>query len=304
MTSRRDFLKLGGALGVAATAPRLAAAAPKATLPFTISLAQWSLNRAFFGKQRDAMDFARIAKKDFGIDAIEYVNGFYFDTLPDAVVKELKRRADGEGVRNLLIMCDREGMIGAPAEADRAKTVANHHRWANAAKALGCHSIRVNAGSQGTYEEQQKLAADGLRRLAEYCAPLGLNVLVENHGGLSSNGAWLAGVMKLANHPRVGTLPDFGNFTVDRAKNEVYDRYKGVEELMPFAKAVSAKSHDFDDATGDETGMDYARLMRIVLKAGYRGYVGIEYEGKRLSEDAGILATKRLLERLQKTLAA
>lgn len=243
------------------------------------------------------MDFARIARRDFGIDAVEYVNQFYFENLSKALVEDLRKRAEYEGVRSLLIMCDGEGRIGAPEEAERRKTVENHRRWADAARALGCHAIRVNASSQGTFDEQQKLAADGLRGLVELCEPLGISVLVENHGGLSSHGRWLAGVMRLVDHPRCGTLPDFGNFTIDRRTDERYDRYQGVTELMPFAQAVSAKSHDFDDASGEETATDFARMLEIVRAAGYSGYVGIEYEGGRLSEADGIHATRRLLER-------
>ena len=105
----------------------------------------------------------------------------------------------------------------------------------------------------------------------------------------------------MVDHPRCGTLPDFGNFRITR--EEEYDRYQGVKELMTYAKGVSAKSHDFDEQ-GNETRTDYARMMKIVLDAGYRGYVGIEYEGNRLSEPEGIKATKVLLERVREDLAA
>jgi sugar phosphate isomerase/epimerase len=169
--------------------------------------------------------------------------------------------------------------------------VENHRKWLEAATVLGCVSIRVNAASDGTFEEQQKLAADGLGQLCALGEPVGINVIVENHGGLSSNGKWLAGVMKMVDHPRCGTLPDFGNFYE-------YDRYQGVADLMPFAKAVSAKSHDFDEQ-GNETQKDYRRLMKIVADAGYRSWVGIEYEGSRLGEPEGIKATTRLLERVR-----
>ncbi len=199
-------------------------------------------------------------------------------------------------MKQLLIMIDGEGNLGDPDNAKRKTAVENHHKWAEAAKTLGCHSIRVNAGSSGTYEDQMKLAADGLRSLSEFAAKLGLNVIVENHGGLSSNGEWLAGVMKLVNLKNCGTLPDFGNFRIK--DGEMYDRYKGVTELMPFAKAVSAKSHDFDDK-GNEIHTDYFKMMKIVLAAGYSGYVGIEYEGSKLDEFAGIRATKALLERVR-----
>lgn len=295
--TRREFLHAALGLTAGALLARpLRAAAPPAAPWFDISLAQWSLHRAFRGGGSDAMDFARIAKRDFGISAVEYVNQFYMENLTDAVVAELRRRADGEGVRSVLIMCDREGRLGDPDATSRTKAVSNHHRWVAAAKALGCHAIRVNAASEGSYDDQMKLAADGLRKLAEYADPHGINVIVENHGGLSSNGLWLSGVMKLAGHPRLGTLPDFGNFKLTPTEN--YDRYKGTAELMPFAKGVSAKSYDFD-ASGNETTIDYARMLKIVRDAGYHGHIGIEYEGNTLSEPDGIRATKTLLEKIR-----
>jgi L-ribulose-5-phosphate 3-epimerase len=272
-----------------------------AAAAFSISLAQWSLHKALFGGKLDNLDFAATAKNEFQIDAVEYVNGFFKDKADDGdYLAEMKKRADDLGVKSVLIMCDGEGRLGDPDDAARNLAVENHYKWIEAAKFLGCHSIRVNAASEGAYDEQQKLAADGLKRLCEFADTQGLNVLVENHGGLSSNGAWLAGVMKLVDHPRVGTLPDFGNFQTSPGK--WYDRYQGVAELMPYAKAVSAKTHDFDDA-GNETKTDYKRMMKIVLDAGYHGYVGIEYEGSRLNAMQGIAATKALLERVRSELS-
>lgn len=269
---------------------------------FRISLAQWSLHRTLFGRQLDNLDFARTARQDYGLDAVEYVNVFFFDKATDTTyLAEMKNRAEGEGVQSLLIMCDREGNLGASDEAMRTQAIENHHKWVEAAAFLGCHAIRVNAQSDSSlsYDEQMRLAADGLRRLTEYGAEHEISVIVENHGGLSSNGAWLAGVMAQVDHPGCGTLPDFGNFRL--GADEWYDRYQGVEELMPYAKAVSAKSNVFD-ADGDETQTDYVRMMRLVLDAGYRGYVGIEYEGQELSEPEGIRATKALLERVRTAL--
>jgi L-ribulose-5-phosphate 3-epimerase len=243
------------------------------------------------------LDFVVRAKKEFGLDGVEYVNQFFKDKATDkAYLDEMKKRADDNGVRSVLIMCDGEGALGDADEAKRIKAVENHYRWVEAAKYLGCHSIRVNAQSTGTPEEQRDRAADGLHRLSEFGAKHDINVIVENHGGLSSNGSWLASVMKQVNHPRCGTLPDFGNFRV--SQTEEYDRYKGVQELMPYAKGVSAKSHDFD-ANGNETHTDYARMMKIVLDAGYNGFIGIEYEGSKLSEAEGVAATKKLLQRFQ-----
>jgi sugar phosphate isomerase/epimerase len=273
---------------------------------FRISLAEWSHHRALFAGELTHLDFITRARKDYGLDAVEYVNQFFMDKARDErYLAEMKSRADGEGVRSLLIMCDNEGDLGDPVAEDRARAVENHRKWVEAAKFLGCHSIRVNARSNPDlpFEEQEKLAADGLRSLCELADPHGIGVLVENHGGLSSNGTWLSGVMKRVDHPRVGTLPDFGNFRLRETPEEWYDRYKGVEELMPFARAVSAKSHDFDEK-GEETTTDFHRMMRIVLDAGYRGYVGIEYEGERLPEAEGVQKTKALLVRVAEELSA
>jgi sugar phosphate isomerase/epimerase len=266
---------------------------------FNISLAQWSLHRAHFGGYLKPIDFPRVASEQFGFKAVEYVNVFFPDQEPtDEFVSDLRSRCDDLGVESLLIMCDGEGNIGDPDDAGRTKAVENHYKWIDAAIALGCHSIRVNAQSAGSPEEQRKLAADGLRRLTEHAAKQNVNVIVENHGGISSNGEWLASVMLEVDHPRCGTLPDFGNFILNWATREEYDRYKGMTELMPFAKAVSAKSHDFD-ADGNETHIDYRKMLGIVLDAGYRGWIGVEYEGNTIGEFEGIIRTKDLLERIR-----
>lgn len=293
---RRQLLKRAAQVSTAALA---ASTLPGCTLlgnrdPYRISLAQWSLHRRFFSGEAHPMDFAQIARQEFNIDGIEYVNQFYKEDLSDSLVADLRSRAAGEGVQSLLIMVDGEGALGAPDEKARQQTVENHKKWADAAHQLGCHSIRVNAESQGSYDEQMQRAADGLVMLAEYCEPLGLNVLVENHGGLSSNARWLSQVMETANHPRVGTLPDFGNFTINSETGEKYDKYQGVRELMPYAKAVSAKSYAFDEQ-GRETSIDFERMLDIVLAVGYNGWVGVEYEGDKHSEAEGIALTRDLL---------
>ena len=266
---------------------------------YEISLAQWSLHKAFFAGYLQPIDFPRVSKEQFGISAVEYVNSFFPDRQPKTeFMQELKKRCSDLDVQSLLIMCDGEGNLGDPDEGARAKAIENHYKWIDAAVELGCHSIRVNAQSSGSYEEQMKLAADGLARLTEHAAKQNINVIVENHGGLSSNGAWLAGVMKMVNKPRCGTLPDFGNFILDWDTREEYDRYTGVTELMPYAKAVSAKSHDFD-GDGNEIHTNYAKMISIVLDAGYRGFIGIEYEGGNIGEFEGIIRTKDLLERIR-----
>jgi sugar phosphate isomerase/epimerase len=302
LTDRRDFLRQSATL-VAGTATavltsQLGANAADSTEPlFKISLAEWSFHRALQRHEMTNLDFPIVAKRDYGIGACEYVNQFFKDKAQDQkYLAELKRRAAGEGVQNVLIMIDDEGALGDPDAAKRQKAVHNHHRWVEAAKTLGCHAIRVNAHSKGTYDETMKLVADGLRQLVEYGAQHQISVVVENHGGLSSHGDWLTGVMRLVDNPRCGTLPDFGNFYD-------YDRYKGVAEMMRYAKGVSAKTHDFD-AQGNCVETDYHRMMKIVLDAGYHGRVGIEYEGNKISEPDGIRATKRLLERVAAELKA
>jgi len=297
--TRRSFLaRTAGAVSLAALRPAIALgqAGKPAAPPFKISLAQWSLHRELQAKTLDHLDFARVTRKEFGIEAVEYVNQFFKDKAADAAyLAEMNRRAKDLGVYQHLIMIDGEGRLGDPDAAKRTQAIENHYTWVTAAKTLGCATVRVNAASAGTFEEQMALAADGLRRLCEFADPHAINVVVENHGGLSSNGDWLAGVMRRVNHPRCGTLPDFGNFYE-------YDRYQGLADLMPFAKAVSAKTHDFDER-GEETTKNYWRLMRIVLDAGYHSWVGIEYEGTRLSEREGIAASLRLLRQLQGQLA-
>jgi sugar phosphate isomerase/epimerase len=299
---RRDFIKnsaqTAATISFAAMAGEPFVAAPKQL--FKISLAQWSLHRALFKKELDNLDFARTAKLDFGVGAVEYVNQFFKDKAQDKnYLREMLKRTRDLGVENRLIMCDDEGDLGDPDGAKRQQAVENHYKWVEAAKFLGCKMIRVNARSSGGYDEQMKLAADGLRKLTDFGAHHRIAVVVENHGGLSSNGEWLVGVMKKVNHPMCGTLPDFGNFQV--SKDEEYDRYKGVTEMMPYAKAVSAKSHDFDER-GEEIHTDYHRMMKIVLDAGYSDFLGIEYEGDKMSERDGIRATKKLLERVHQEL--
>lgn len=299
---RRSFINSTVAAGVAlGVGPLTTTRAAEGSL-FSLSLAQWSLNRTLFSGNLDPLDFPAFAKETFGIDAVEYVNQFFMDKAEDrAWLGELKRRCDDAGVASLILMCDREGDLGDPDPAGRTRAVENHYKWADAAAYLGCHSIRVNARSSGSYEEQRDYAIDGLRRLAEAGAERGLNVIVENHGGLSSNGRWLADVIDGVGLDNCGTLPDFGNFRI--SEDEEYDRYRGVAELMPYAKGVSAKSYRFD-AAGNETRIDYRRMLRIVLDAGYRGRIGIEWEGAEPGEVEGIRLTQALLERIRDELSA
>jgi len=291
---------------------------------FKISLAQWSLHKTYFGGQiKDWGEFARLIKEspdsilkgdadpkdfpvlaaDYGIYTIELVNTFYFTKVDDmAYWTEFKQLCEKSGVSVGLIMCD---LVGNLADADsdvRMKAVEAHYKWVDIASFLGAGSIRVNAGGAGTAEEVATNAVDGLSKLGAYGASKGVNIIVENHGGYSSDGSWLSGVMKKVGMENVGTLPDFGNFCIKRGPEgceEEYDKYKGMAELMPYAKGVSAKSNAFDE-NGNETSSDFLKIMQIVKESGFKGDVGIEYEGTELSEDDGIKATKALLEKVFK----
>ena len=299
--TRRTFLRhsavAGSSLALGALALPATAIAKPAKPLFRISCTEYSLHRMIAKGELDNLEYAGFVQKTFGLDGVEYWNRPFFTKAEDAAyIAEMRKRADDAGVSGTVILIDGEGNLGDPDDRKRKSAVDRHKKWVVAARKLGCHSIRVNARSAGTYEEQQKLSADGLRRLSEFARDHQCNVIVENHGGLSSNGKWLAGVMEMVNLPNCGTLPDFGNFGD-------YDRYQGVQELMPFAKSVSAKSHEFDE-DGNETRTDFLRMMKIVVDAGYHDYVGIEFEGGKVSEVEGVKATQRLLERVREQLAS
>ena len=306
-SNRREFLAATAATGAGlmlggAPMSQLVAQERPSEL-FKISVAEYSLHRMIGRGELDPRDYGPFCKEKFGVDAVEYWMGPFADKANDReYMGEMQKKSEDAGVKQLLIMCDipgGKGDLGNPDAKLRQVAVEEHYPWVEAAKRMGCHSIRVNARSAGSKEEQAKLAADGLRKLSEFAAPHDINVIVENHGGYSSDGEWLAGVIKEVNLPNCGTLPDFGNFYVDRGQGIVYDKYQGVEELMPYAKAVSAKSHVFDE-DGNESEIDYFRMMKIVVDAGYHGYVGVEWEGSQPeSEIEGVLLTKRLLERVR-----
>ena len=275
--SRRQFLSRFAAASAAITVPLVASEsfAQKPETPlFRISLAQWTINKELKSGEVDNLDFAKIAH-DHSIDAVEYVNQFFMDKATnEKYLGQMKTRAADLGVQSLLIMCDKEGRIGDPNEDKRNKTVDNHRKWIDAAKFLGCHSIRVNAGSSGKWNEQVELAADGLSKLTEFGAKQDINVVVENHGGLSSNADWLAEVIQKVDHPMCGTLPDFGNFKIK--KNQSYDSYRGIKKLMPWAKGVSVKDTVWDNKA-TQSKLDFDRMLQIVLDADYHGYCGIEF---------------------------
>jgi sugar phosphate isomerase/epimerase len=319
VSSRRNFIK-SSLKGLAASLPGILILGKTrgATMPgifsnydpsdsqdlfFKISLAQWSLHRSFDANTLKAEEFPVIAKAQFDINAVEYVNSFYTKHAQDETFWiALNQRAKDNDVRNLLIMVDEEGDLGNPDDKERKKAVQNHFKWVDAAKLMGCHSIRINGFGDGSKEEVGNALVDGMGALCEYAVQAGINVVIENHGLYSSDGKWVMDVLNRISRDNCGTLPDFGNFCMSRKYGstqdgtcpEVYDRYLGVKEMMPYAKGVSAKSYRFD-AQGQETTIDYERMLRIVKEAGFTGYVGIEYEGSELSEPEGIMATKKLL---------
>lgn len=279
-----------------------------------ISLAQWSMHKMIREEGMDPYRFAEKAK-EWGFEGLEYVSGLYYpelekDNFSEEAMKKFveKSKAESEkyGLENLIIMIDGQGDLAAADEKERKEAVENHYKWVDAAAALGCHSIRVNLNGLMEPEAWTEASVDGLTQLSTYAKGKNINIIVENHGGPSSNAAMLVDVMKQVNMDNCGTLPDFGNFCIKREAGdyyeskclEEYDKYRGVRELMPYAKAVSAKSYNFDEE-GNETAIDYAEMIKIVKEAGYSGYVGVEYEGNELSEEAGILATKELLDKLR-----
>ncbi len=277
-----------------------------------LSLAQWSIHRALDSGTLRAENFAAIAKNNFGISAIEYVNSFYKDHATDKVFWEkMRASADSLQVKSLLIMIDEEGDLGNPNPTERKTAVQNHFKWVDAARILGCHSIRINAFGNGSKEEVQAAMVDALKQLCGYALKDSINVLIENHGLYSSDGKWIAAIMQQVNMPNCGTLPDFGNWcttakwgsTQDgKDCKEVYDRYQGVSEMLPFAWGVSAKSYSFNEQ-GEEEIIDYGKMLKLVKESGFSGYIGIEYEGSPLSEPDGIRATKLLVEKTWQQLA-
>jgi sugar phosphate isomerase/epimerase len=309
-TNRRQFLKnLGGISAGIAGFSLLGADAfafePSKKLFFKISLAQWSLHKSLFSKKINTLEFPILARRTYGIDTVEYVNQFFQDKANDKLfLNQLLMRAKDNGIKNNLIMIDAEGDLCDPDSKKRNQAVENHYKWVDAARFLGCKAVRVNAFGTGSKEDVQLAGIDGLGKLGEYAEKAGILLLAENHGGYSSDAAWLAEIIKQVDNKNVGTLPDFTNFCIRREGTnhwdgkciESYDPYKGVEELMPFAKGVSAKTFEFDEQ-GNCVETDYPRMLKIIKDAGYKGYISIEYEGDSLSEEEGILKTKALLER-------
>jgi sugar phosphate isomerase/epimerase len=311
MTSRRSFIKksfLGA--GTLMLLPSLDLNALRNS-GLEISLAEWSLHRALESGKIDHLDFPSIAKKEYNISVVEYVNGFFGGKKMDfkeagknsAYLSELLKRSKDAGVVNHLIMVDDEGSLSSTVLKERIEAIDNHKKWIEAAKYLGCLTTRVNLHGEGDPDERKKASVDSLNRLGEFAQTMKINVVVENHGSVTSNGKWLADVMKQVNRKNVGTLPDFGNFcisdpwgTIQNGCKEMYDIYEGVAEMLPFAKGVSAKTYDFD-SNGEQPLLDYKKLIGIVKASGFKGYIGVEFEGNTQPEEEGIRKTKLLLQK-------
>ncbi|MGY4385988.1 sugar phosphate isomerase/epimerase [Pedobacter sp. UYP24] len=296
----RDLGMLGAAVGLGSLLPFDVLAGAKKEF-FKISLAEWSFHKALFAGKMTNLDFPMRAKKEFGINIVEYVSPFFNKKETDpAYLKELLTITKGEGIQNHLIMVDGEGELGNIDEKARTMAIENHYKWVDAAKTLGCLTVRVNAAGNGTEAEVKTAVVDGLGRLTEYAKKSKINIIVENHGGYSSDGKWLSDVMKQVNSPFCGTLPDFGNFKISADRQ--YDIYQGVKDLAPFAKGISAKTFKFDER-GEEPDIDYTKMFKIIHDAKFSGIVGIEFEGDGFSEEEGIKKTKVLLEKILKQYA-
>jgi sugar phosphate isomerase/epimerase len=308
---RRDFIFKAAASGMALSAFGLYGFDKRTEnesgkLFFKLSLAEWSFHKALFDKKMDNLDFAAKAR-GLGFEGLEYVNSFFIDKAKDkAYLKEMNSRAAAEGLKNVLIMIDREGNLAETDNKKRLQGIENHYKWVEAAHFLGCHAIRVNLRGGKDKSEALKTSIDSLNRLSDFAKGSNINILVENHGGFSSNGDWMTQVFTQVKNKNTGTLPDFGNFCITRDKDhqctKEYDRYKGMQQLLRFAKAVSAKSHVFD-AQGNEREIDYFRIMKMVKEVGYKGFVGVEFEGSEVSEEKGIELTRDLLIRAGKQLS-
>jgi sugar phosphate isomerase/epimerase len=311
MKTRRNFIKQS-LLGAGALMTCSSFGLPVSQDPdIRISLAEWSFHRALESGKMDHLDFPLRAKNEFGISAVEYVNGFFGGTKMNfkeaaknrAYLNEMLKRSQDAGVLNHLLMCDDEGPLSSIDEKERLESVDNHKKWIEAAKVLGCVTVRVNLHGEGSADDRKKASIDALSRLGEFAKPMQVNIVVENHGSVTSNAEWLTEVMKQVGKDNVGTLPDFGNFcishplgTIQEGCTDMYDIYKGIQQLLPYAKGVSAKTYDFD-RNGEQPLMDYKRLIGIVKASGFKGYIGIEYEGINQPEDEGVRNTQKLLKK-------
>ena len=255
-----------------------------------LAVQQYSFNRQLRSGELAMIDYPRTVVKGTGIKALEYYNGHMEEKARDTgFFEEVRKRCDDLGAVNTMMLCKSKDALDSPDPEIRASAIEGYRPWLDATKILGGQYIRVDVRSDGDPDEQKKHAADGLTALCEVAgSEYELGIVVENHGGHSGNGKWVAELMETVALDNCGTLPDFQNF-------KEYDPYMGIEEMMPYAKIVCAKAKAFDEA-GNEINVDYRRMLKIVKDSGYTGYIGIEFEGHGVDPIAGINLTKELIE--------
>ena len=296
--------------------------------PYKLSLAQFSLFRLEMMRKSDPMDFAKISS-ELGFQGLEYLQMSYTGGLLKEkrktslngikkLAKDLNTRADDYNQKNILIMIDIGPDLGTYVE-----NYDDYHIWIDCASEMKCHSIRVNLrGSDDSLSKWSKNSIYNLSKLCEYAKPLGINIIVENHGGFSSNADYLVNVIENVNLNNMGSLPDFGNFCVKQDEKKLadtyklftegaektlsrpptiydscierFDMYEGVEKLMKYAKGVSAKTHGFD-LEGNDVDIDYKKMLKIVKKSGYSGFIGVEAQAFTMDPIEAIKVSKKLL---------
>lgn len=250
---------------------------------------------------RDPMDFPRLARDAYGLEAIELEASLHYAHVRnDAYFARLRQQCDASGVRCVVISNMWEGNL-ASLQGQPEQTARNYHRWVDIAAIMGCRLLTVNVNARrGNRDLLAARAAEGLVALTSYSGPRGITVLVENHGWYSAYPPWLVGIMETVNSPFCKLSVDLGNFCTrwdsGQCVEQQYDPYEGVALMMPHARHVSAKMLGFDER-GNDVRTDYVRMLRIIRDAGYQGYIGIEYAGDQLSPDHGIRASLALLRR-------
>lgn len=267
-------------------------------------LAQWSFNKELFAGQMNTFDFIREAK-EMGFSGVEFVNQFFMDKIEDeAYLDSLRATSEKIGIKNTLLMIDRAGNLGASDEKEREAAVLEHKKWMLAAAHLGCPNIRVNAHGDGSSEEVFEACKSSIAKLLTWGKQRKVGVIIENHGGYSSDGDWLYRLIQELEPYGVASLADFDNWCIERENGELwgapcvkeYDRYKGMQQLLPSAKSVSVKAFEFD-ANGLPVKSDFSRMFRLIRDSGYDGYLAVEFEGHGIDAKEGILKTKALAER-------
>ena len=292
--TRREFIGSTIAAGALAGAgnmslPGKAAAADRPTKD-DISLAAWSLVREFREGKWKNLDLPRICREDFGINGLEFVNSF-FELPTERYLNQLKKNAAEHGVTLVLIMVDGEGNMSAMEKKERMQAALNHRKWVDIAASLGCHAIRCNVGgpSKDYDQDTMKRAADSFGNLVEYASQYPLNVILENHGGASSNPDMMIGLMKAINSPNFGTLPDFGNIYE-------FDRYESIRKLVAYAKGISVKTKFKPNGTHPD--YDLEKLLKICMEEGYHGFYGIEQESPDANSWQAVRWSKAVIDRV------